>query len=314
MEYRHQPVLLAEVLQHLKLPKGGIVVDATVGAGGHALGIIEALGKQGFLVGLDVDNEALDAAAKTLAPFGQQIKLIRESYKNLDKVLTALSLGKVDAFLFDLGVASFQLDEAERGFSYRFDAPLDMRFDRREKLTAFHVVNKYSEKELARVIREYGEEKWAKKIAREIILRRAKKPIERTSELAEIVRKAIPAPARRKGPHPARRTFQALRIEVNRELEGLGEAIRTAVRWLNPGGRIAVISYHSLEDRIVKKAFRDLARGCVCPPDIPRCVCGKKALMKVLTRRVVKPSPEEVKKNPRADSARLRVAERLEDE
>jgi 16S rRNA (cytosine1402-N4)-methyltransferase len=314
MEYRHQPVLLAEVLQHLKLPKGGIVVDATVGAGGHARGIIEALGKQGFLVGLDVDDEALDAAAKTLAPFGQQIKLIRESYKNLDKVLTALSLGKVDAFLFDLGVASFQFDEAERGFSYRFDAPLDMRFDRRQKLTAFQVVNEYSEKELVRVIREYGEERWAKKIAREIVLRRAKKPIESTSELVELIRRAIPAPARRRGPHPARRTFQALRIEVNKELEGLDEAIRAAVRWLNPGGRVAVISYHSLEDRTVKQVFKDLAEGCICPPDIPKCVCEKKALIRVVTKRAIRPSREEIEKNPRADSARLRVAERLEDE
>jgi 16S rRNA (cytosine1402-N4)-methyltransferase len=314
MEYRHQPVLLAEVLQYLKLPKGGIVVDATVGAGGHARGIIEALGKQGFLVGLDVDDKALDAAAKTLAPFGQQIKLIRESYKNLDKVLTALSLGKVDAFLFDLGVASFQFDEAERGFSYRFDAPLDMRFDRRQKLTAFQVVNEYSEKELVRVIREYGEERWAKRIAREIVLRRAKKPIESTSELVELIRRAIPAPARRRGPHPARRTFQALRIEVNKELEGLDEAIRAAVRWLNPGGRVAVISYHSLEDRTVKQVFKDLAEGCICPPDIPKCVCEKKALIRVVTKRAIRPSREEIEKNPRADSARLRVAERLEDE
>ncbi len=314
MEYRHQPVLLTEVLQHLNLPQGGIVVDATVGAGGHARGIIEALGKQGFLVGLDVDDEALDAAAKTLAPFGQQIKLIRESYKNLDKVLTALSLGKVDAFLFDLGVASFQFDEAERGFSYRFDTPLDMRFDRRQKLTAFQVVNEYSEEELVGVIKEYGEERWAKRIAREIVLRRAKKPIESTFELVELIRRAIPAPARRKGPHPARRTFQALRIEVNKELEGLDEAVRAAVRWLNPGGRVAVISYHSLEDRIVKQVFRDLAKGCICPPEIPKCVCGKKALIKIVTKRAIKPSLEEIEENPRADSARLRVAERLEDE
>jgi 16S rRNA (cytosine1402-N4)-methyltransferase len=314
MEYRHQPVLLTEVLQHLKLPRGGIVVDATVGAGGHARGIIEALGKQGLLVGLDVDDKALDAAAKALAPFGQQIKLIRESYKNLDKVLTALSLGRVDAFLFDLGVASFQFDEAERGFSYRFDAPLDMRFDRRQKLTAFQVVNEYSEEELTRVIKEYGEERWAKKIAQEIVLKRAKKPIESTFELVELIRRAIPAPARRRGPHPARRTFQALRIEVNKELEGLGEAIRAAVRWLNPGGRVAVISYHSLEDRIVKQVFKELAKGCVCPPDIPKCVCEKKALIKITTKRAVRPSPEEIEKNPKADSARLRVAERLEDE
>jgi 16S rRNA (cytosine1402-N4)-methyltransferase len=312
MEYCHQPVLLAEALHYLNLQSGSIAVDATIGGGGHAKSIAKAIGQEGILLGLDVDEEALNAAAKELAPFGQQIRLFKESYRNLDKVMMEASLGAVDAFLFDLGVASFHLDNPERGFSYQLDGPLDMRFDRSTKLTAAEVVNTYSQTELVRLLKKYGEEKWASRIAQFIVERRKRRPITRTLELVEVVKEAIPAGARRRGPHPARHTFQALRIEVNKELEGLKEVIEAAVDWLKPGGRLVIISYHSLEDRLVKREFQKMTRGCICPPELPKCVCGQRPIIKVLTKKPVIPSQEEVKENPRARSAKLRAAEKLD--
>lgn len=311
MEYRHQPVLLAEALHYLNLQSGSIAIDATIGGGGHAKSIAETIGQEGILLGLDVDDEALNAAARALAPFGQQIRLFKDSYRNLDKVMMEASLGVVDALLFDLGVASFHLDNPARGFSYQLDGPLDMRFDRTAKLTAADVVNTYSQPELTRVLKKYGEEKWASRIASFIVERRQRKPIARTLELVEVVKEAIPARARRRGPHPARRTFQALRIEVNDELEGLKEAIRAAVSWLKPAGRLVVISYHSLEDRLVKQEFQRLAQGCICPPQLPECLCGRLPVIKVLTKKPVIPRQKEVEENPRARSAKLRAAEKL---
>jgi 16S rRNA (cytosine1402-N4)-methyltransferase len=311
MEYRHTPVLLAEVTKHLSLHPGSIVVDCTLGGAGHAKRIQDVIAPTGLLVGIDQDDAALVAAAATLR-LGQQAVLIKGDFGELDAVLTEAGLAYADAFLFDLGVSSPQLDFAERGFSYHTEAPLDMRMNPAGGgPTAADVVQSYSESELARILREYGEERWASRIAAFIVAARARRPILTTTELVEIVKDAIPASARRTGPHPARRTFQALRIEVNRELEKLEGALRSAVRWLSPGGRIAVISYHSLEDRTVKHVFSDLSQGCVCPPGLPVCRCGFKPVLRVITRRAVVPTAEEIEKNPRARSAKLRVAEKV---
>ncbi len=311
MKYRHEPVLLVEVLKNLKCRKGNIVIDCTLGGAGHAKKIAELIAPDGILVGIELDDVAINVAKQELAHFGQQIKVIRDSYKNLDKILIKLGLGQVDAFLFDLGVSSLQLDDPERGFSYRFDSPLDMRMDRRSKLTAREVVNTYSEEELASVLRRYGEEKFASKIAHFIVERRRRKKIVTTGELVKVIKDAIPAHARRGKPHPAKRTFQALRIEVNKELEGLEQSIKTAVNWLKVGGRVAVITYHSLEDRLIKKTFKDLARGCICPPEIPICRCGLTPLLKIITAKPIRPTKEEIEINPRSRSAKLRVGERI---
>ncbi len=312
MEYRHTPVLLAEVTQHLSPQPGSIIVDCTLGGAGHAKRFAELIAPTGILVGIDQDDAALSAAAATL-PLGQQsIVLLKGNFGDLDSLLAEAHVAYVDGFLFDLGVSSPQLDVAERGFSYREDAPLDMRMDpEHQALTAADVVATYSEADLARIIREYGEERWASRIAAFIVDKRAHRTIATTGDLVDVIKAAVPAAARRQGGHPAKRTFQALRIEVNEELDVLARALEAAIRWLAPKGRIAVISYHSLEDRIVKRVFAEGARGCTCPPDLPVCTCGGKPVLRLVTRRPVVPTAQEVEANPRARSAKLRVAERL---
>jgi len=311
MEYRHTPVLLAEVTQHMSLHPGSIVVDCTLGGAGHAKRIQDSISPTGILVGIDQDDAALDAARFTLR-LGQQAILLKGNFADLNELLVRARIPYVDAFLFDLGVSSPQLDVPERGFSYQVDAPLDMRMDpARQTLTAADVVGTYSEADLTRVLREFGEERWASRIAAFIVAARGPLPPKTTGELVEIVKAAIPASARRTGPHPARRTFQALRIEVNHELLALEEGLRAATRWLSPGGRVAVISYHSLEDRIVKQVFGELSEVCTCPPELPVCTCGHVPVLRVVTKRPVTASADEVERNPRARSAKLRVAERV---
>ncbi len=310
MEYRHIPVLLAEVTQHLSLHPGSIIVDCTLGGAGHAKRIADSITPTGILVGIDQDDAALAAASTTLR-LGQQAILLKGNFGQLDSLLTKAGIPYADGFLFDLGVSSPQLDLPDRGFTYQEDAPLDMRMDADGPLTAADVLNTYSESQLTRILREYGEERWASRIAAFIVAARGRHPLESTGELVQIVKAAIPAAARREGGHPARRTFQALRIEVNRELEVLQLALESATRWLSPGGRICVISYHSLEDRIAKRTFARLSTGCTCPPEIPVCTCGVKPVLRVLTRRPILPCAEEIDRNPRARSAKLRVAEKL---
>jgi len=312
-EYRHTPVLLAEVLRHLPLHDHAIIVDCTLGGAGHARAILEKIAPHGALIGIDQDDAALDAARDALR-LGQQALLVKGNFGDLDDLLTRAGVVAVDGFLFDLGVSSPQLDRIDRGFSYHGEAPLDMRMDATSgSMSAADVVNTYDEAELARVLRENGDERWASRIAAFITAARGRRLIATTGELVEIVKAAVPAAARREGPHPARRTFQALRIEVNDELGVLERGLRSSVPWLNPGGRIVVISYHSLEDRIVKRVFSELSQDCSCPPDLPVCACGRVPVLSVITRKPVVPTAEELEGNPRARSARLRVAERLDD-
>jgi 16S rRNA (cytosine1402-N4)-methyltransferase len=311
MEYRHTPVLPAEVTKHLSLHPGSIIVDCTLGGAGHAKRIADSIAPTGILVGIDQDDAALVAAADTLR-LGRQITLLKGNFAEIDRLLTEAGIAYADGFLFDLGVSSPQLDFVDRGFSYHDEAPLDMRMDPSGGgLTAADVVNTYQEAVLAQVIREYGEERWASRIAAFIVAARGRRPIRTTAELVGIIKDAVPASARRGGPHPARRTFQALRIEVNHEISVLEEGLRAAVKWLVPGGRIVVISYHSLEDRVVKRVFTELASGCVCPPELPVCSCGKVPVLRIITRRPVVPGPEEIASNPRARSAKMRVAEKV---
>lgn len=315
MEYRHTPVLLAEVTQQLSPQPGSIIVDCTLGGAGHAKRLQDLVAPTGILVGIDQDDAALTTAAVTLR-LGQQpparTLLLKGNFGDLDDLLTQARIPYVDGFLMDLGVSSPQLDVPERGFSFREDAALDMRMDPgQQTLTAAEVIATYDEADLARILRDYGEERWATRIASFIVAARARRPIATTGDLVEIIKAAIPAAARRAGGHPAKRTFQALRIEVNGELEVLERGLRAAVRWLTPGGRIAVISYHSLEDRIVKNVFSEMSQGCTCPPDLPVCTCGHTPVLRVLTRKAIQPSAEEIEKNPRARSAKLRVAQRL---
>ncbi len=310
MEYRHTPVLLAEVTQQLSLHPGSIVVDCTLGGAGHATRIQDSIGPTGILVGIDQDDAALDAARSTLR-LGQQAILLKGNFADLDELLLQARIPYADAFLFDLGVSSPQLDVPERGFAYQVDTPLDMRMDpARQTPTAADIVATYSEGQLTQVLREFGEERWASRIAAFIVAARGPLPITTTGQLVEIVKAAIPASARRTGPHPAKRTFQALRIEVNHELLALATGLRSAVKWLCPHGRIAVISYHSLEDRIVKQVFGELSQGCTCPPEMAVCTCGHVPVLRIVTRRPIAPSRYEVEDNPRARSAKLRIAER----
>ena len=311
MEYRHTPVLLAEVTQQLSLHDGSIIVDCTLGGAGHAKRIAELIAPTGILVGIDQDDAALSAAADTLR-LGQQAVLIKGNFGELDELLVGAGVPYADGFLFDLGVSSPQLDVRGRGFSYHEDVLLDMRMDTSSSQpTAAAVINTYSEADLARILRDFGEERWATRIAAFIVAARARHPIETTAQLVDVIKAAIPASARREGPHPARRTFQALRIEVNGELDVLERGLRAAIRWLAPHGRIAVISYHSLEDRIVKRIFAEHADGCVCPPDLPVCRCGNSPVLRIVTRKPVVPTAAEIEANPRARSAKLRVAEKL---
>ena len=307
--------MLAEVLQQLSLHDRSIIVDCTLGGGGHSRAILERIGPHGVLIAIDQDQAALDAARDVLR-LGQQVILLRGNFEDLDELLEKAGIVAADGFLFDLGVSSPQLDRAERGFSYRADAPLDMRMDPESgRRPAADVINTYDEAELARILHTYGEERWASRIAAFIVAARARRSIVSTGDLVEIVKNAIPAAARRAAAgHPARRTFQALRIEVNDELGAIERGLRAATRWLSPGGRLVVISYHSLEDRIVKRVFTELAQGCTCPPELPVCACGRVPVLSVVTKRPVIPTDEEIERNPRARSARMRVAERLADQ
>jgi 16S rRNA (cytosine1402-N4)-methyltransferase len=311
--YTHVPVLAAEVVAALApafLDAPGVFVDCTVGGGGHAEALLAA-SPQLSLVGLDRDPAALEAASRRLAPYAGRVRLLQRRFGELSAALEAVGAREVRGILYDLGVSSPHLDRPDRGFGYRSDGPLDMRMDPAQLLTAADVVNRYPEADLASVLSRWGEERFSRRIAAAIVRRRAQQPFTRTQDLAEVVRDAIPAATRRTGPHPARRTFQALRIEVNDELGELEATLPQAIDALEVGGRVAVISYHSLEDRLVKRTFAEAAAGCRCPRDFPVCVCGAQAALRVLTRRPVVPGPEELEANPRSASARMRVAERL---
>ena len=310
MEFNHVSVLLNECLDALNIKEDGIYVDGTLGGGGHSSEILKRLSENGRLIGIDQDTDALKAAAIRLQNFNN-VTFVHNNFYNIKQILDDLDIEEVDGILMDLGVSSYQLDTGERGFSYMKDAPLDMRMNRENELSAYEVVNTYSEDELYRIIRDYGEEKFAKRIATFIVNAREEKNIETTLELVEIIKNAIPAKARREGPHPAKRTFQAIRIEVNSELSILNRAIEDGVSKLSKGGRMAIITFHSLEDRIVKNKFRDLAVACRCPKEFPICVCGEKAKVKVISRKAIDPSKEEVEMNPRSRSAKLRVIEKL---
>lgn len=311
MEFHHVSVLLKEAIEGLRIKPDGIYVDGTLGGGGHSLEIAERLGENGKLVAIDQDEMAIRAGAERLAPFGDKVTVVRNNFCNVKEVLTELGISGIDGMLLDLGVSSYQLDTKERGFSYRFDAPLDMRMDQRQSLTAKEIINGYDERELFRIIRDYGEDKFAKNIAKHIVMARKKKEIETTEGLNEIIKAAIPAKMREKGGHPSKRTFQAIRIECNRELEVLKEALNGMVELLNPGGRLCIITFHSLEDRLVKTAFKTAANPCICPPEFPVCVCGRKSKGKVITGKPVLPGKEELVVNPRAGSAKLRIFEKV---
>ena len=310
MEFGHVPVLFDEVMEALAVKPDGTYVDGTTGGGGHSSGICERLSAKGHLVAVDRDTEALAAAEKRLEPYGCRKTFVHANYSDIAAIEAAAG-GKVQGILLDLGVSSYQLDNPERGFSYMNDAPLDMRMDASDRLTAYEVVNGYSEEDLARIIKDYGEERWARRIAEFIVRERKSAPIGSTDRLTEIIKAAIPAKARRTGPHPAKRTFQAIRIEVNDELGHLREAVEKLPDLLESGGRIAIITFHSLEDRIVKTEFERRLDPCTCPKEFPVCVCGKKADVKRVTKKPVVPTEAETSENPRARSAKLRVLEKL---
>ncbi len=310
MAFHHVPVMLTEVITYLNLRPGGTYIDCTLGGGGHTSEILHKIQPGGRVIGIDQDPNALETAQRNLAPYKDRITFIHRNFYRLKEVLAELNVGSADGVLFDLGLSAFQVDEGARGFSYRYDAPLDMRMDPQNPVTAAKLVNELAEEELGRVIREYGEERWAARIARFIVEHRQKKVLRTTGELVEIIKQAIPAGARRSGPHPAKRTFQALRIAVNDELNRFGQALRDAMDILKPGGRVCVISFHSLEDRITKEVFKDLAGGCVCPPDLPVCRCARQKRVEILTPRPVVPGAQEVARNPRARSAKLRAAQK----
>ena len=307
MEFEHTSVLLEETIAQLDLKPDGIYVDGTLGGGGHSYRIASKLSTNGRLIGIDQDEDAIRAAEERLRSFADRVAIVRDNYCNMRSVLRRMGIGHADGILLDLGVSSYQLDQAERGFSYRYDAALDMRMDARQSVTAREIVNGYTEAELFRVIRDYGEEQFAKNIARHIVLARKDKPIETTGQLNEIVKAAIPAKMRATGGHPSKRTFQAIRIECNRELEVLKETLDDMVDLLSSNGRLCVITFHSLEDRIVKNAFKKWENPCACPPEFPVCICGKVSKGKVITRKPILPGKEELKHNTRAKSAKLRV-------
>ena len=311
MEFTHYSVLPAETIEQLQVKPGGIYADGTLGGGGHAF-LVCSLLTTGHLYGIDQDEAAIAAAGERLAPFGDRVTILRNNFCNMRAALGEQGVERVDGILLDLGVSSYQLDTGERGFSYRYDAPLDMRMDRRQTRTARDIINNCSEGELYRIIRDYGEERFAKNIAKHIVMRRAEKPIETTFELNDVIKGAIPAKMRQNG-HPSKQTFQAIRIECNRELEVLRDSLEDLVALLNPGGRLCVITFHSLEDRIVKTAFRSFENPCVCPPDFPVCGCGRVSRGTVVTRKAILPSGEELAANNRSKSAKLRVFEKRMD-
>ncbi len=310
MAFKHKSVLLEETVDGLAIKPDGIYVDGTLGGGGHAFEVCSRLNEQGRFIGIDQDAAAIEAASERLRDFGEKVTIIRSNYCEMKSRLHEIGVDKVDGIVIDLGVSSYQLDTAERGFSYRVDAPLDMRMDQRQQLTAREIVNTYSEADLFRVIRDYGEDKFAKNIAKHIVIERQKAPIETTGQLNEIIRHAIPMKFQKTAGHPSKRTFQAIRIELNRELDVLRESLDDMIEMLNPGGRICIITFHSLEDRIVKSAFRKNENPCTCPSHFPVCVCGNVSKGKVITRKPILPSEEELEYNSRSKSAKLRIFER----
>ncbi|MCJ7835949.1 16S rRNA (cytosine(1402)-N(4))-methyltransferase RsmH [Cuneatibacter sp. NSJ-177] len=314
MEFHHTSVLLEPSLDHLAVRPDGIYVDGTLGGGGHSFHIAERLASGGRLIGIDRDEEAIRAASERLSPYRDRVTIVKDNYGNIRDVLNSLEIPGVDGILLDLGVSSHQLDTAERGFSYMADAPLDMRMDQEEQKTARDIVNEYSEEELYRMIRDYGEDRFARSIARRITKEREQEPIETTGQLVHLIEQAIPRKVQKTGGHPAKRTFQALRIELNRELTILDEVIETMIDCLNPGGRLCIITFHSLEDRIVKGRFRTAEDPCICPKNFPVCVCGRKSKGRVVTRKPVLPGEQEMEENPRAKSAKLRVFEKTEED
>ena len=311
MAFEHKSVLLEETVDSLNIKPDGIYVDGTLGGGGHAFEVCSRLGEKGRLIGIDQDADAIRAASERLSVFGDRVTVVRNNYVNIAEVLASLGIEKVDGSYLDLGVSSYQLDTAERGFTYREeDAPLDMRMDQRNPTTAADIVNTYSESELYRIIRDYGEDRFAKNIAKHIVKRRQEKLFETAGELAETIRAAIPARVRATGGHPAKRTFQAIRIELNHELDVLENSIDRMIDFLNPGGRLSIITFHSLEDRIVKNRFRINENPCTCPPQFPVCMCGKKSKGRVITRKPIVPTEKELEENKRSKSSKLRVFER----
>lgn len=313
MEFLHKPVLLNECIENLSIKPDGVYLDGTLGGAGHSLEIAKLLNENGLLIGIDRDNEAIKVSSERLEGVRPQVILVNDNHKNIKDVLRKLAVDKVDGILLDLGVSSYQLDNPDRGFSYRYNSPLDMRMCTDDKITAKSVVNEYTKDELIRIFRDYGEEKWASRIAEFIVKRREKSPIETTFELVDIIKSAIPASARVDGGHPAKRVFQSIRIEVNGEIDNLKHSIEDAIDSLKPGGRICVISFHSLEDRIVKDVFNDAAKGCICPPDFPQCVCNKKKIVNILSKKPIISTDTELTDNNRAHSAKLRVAEKIYD-
>ena len=313
MIFEHKSVLLNETIDSLNIKPDGIYVDGTLGGGGHALEVCKRLSEHGRLIGIDQDAAAISAATERLKDHKEKVTVVRSNYVNINEVLKELGIEKVEGIYLDLGVSSHQLDVPERGFTYREeDAPLDMRMDQRNDQTAADIINEYSEFDLYRIIRDYGEDKFAKNIAKHIVRERQVKPIKTTGELSEIIKNAIPAKIRAVGGHPSKRTFQAIRIELNKELEVLSQSLDTMIDLLNPGGRLSIITFHSLEDRIVKARFKTNENPCICPPDFPVCVCGKKSKGKVITRKPVIPTEEEIEENKRSKSSKLRVFERID--
>ena len=313
MIFKHYSVLLDETIENLNIKPDGIYLDGTLGGGGHSEAILKRLSPKGRLIGIDQDDAAIAAASERLSVFGDRVTVLRNNYRNARTALEQIGITKVDGIVLDLGVSSYQLDNEERGFSYRYDTNLDMRMDRRQSLTAKDIVNEYSEMELFHIIKDYGEDQFAKNIAKHIVKAREKKKLETTFELNEIIKAAIPAKMRAVGGHPSKRTFQAIRIECNKELEVLKDSLDEMIDMLSPGGRFCIITFHSLEDRIVKAAFRRNENPCICPPEFPVCTCGKKSKGKVISRKPILPSAKELEENSRSKSAKLRVFERAEE-
>ena len=309
MGYVHKPVLLDESIEGLNIKEGGIYVDCTLGGGGHTEEILKKAGK-GKVIGIDRDDYAIERALEKLNSYNNFIP-VKDNFSNIDEILDELNIQKIDGIIFDLGVSSFQLDIPERGFSYNYDMPLDMRMDKSQTTTARHIVNGYDENELSRILWDYGEEKWAARIAKFIVQEREQEFIETTGQLVSIIKKAIPKQVRQEGSHPAKKTFQAIRIEVNRELEILENSIKSAVERLNRKGRICVITFHSLEDRIIKNTFTELNKDCICPPEFPKCMCDHRRKLKIITKKPISPSEKELMDNRRAHSAKLRIGEKV---